>query len=312
MAFVIGLLFMCAAPEVSAQLKNVKFAVGSISMVEITFNVAKIKGFYREEGLDVDMILMRGALGVQALVGGSVDYASSSGSVIAAGVRGLGVKLVTIISSSPQYDLVARPEIQSISQLKGKTIGISSRGGAIDLITQLILTKNGVTPNKDATLMVIGSQGELMIALKTGLIAAALITPPQQQMLYRDGMTKLAYAGDYLATYPNGGIGATEEKIKKDPAEVFAFVRGSLRGLQYYKRNRPEAIDILSKHLKIADRTLAAQAYDHTVGRVTTSGYEGEAWMKGAIDFTKKSLGVSKDIPSSQVFDFSFVERAAR
>jgi NitT/TauT family transport system substrate-binding protein len=205
-------------PPVSAQQKKIKFAVGSISMVEITFNVANIKGFYREEGLDVDMILMRGALGVQALVGNSVDYASSSGSVIAAAVRGLGVKLVTIISSSPQYDLVARPEIQSIGQLKGRTIGISSRGGAIDLITQLILAKNGVIPNKEATLVVVGSQGELMLALKTGLIAAALITPPQQQMLYREGMVKLAYAGDYLPTYPNGGIGVTDEKIKRDPA----------------------------------------------------------------------------------------------
>jgi NitT/TauT family transport system substrate-binding protein len=299
-------------PPVSAQQKKIKFAVGSISMVEITFNVANIKGFYREEGLDVDMILMRGALGVQALVGNSVDYASSSGSVIAAAVRGLGVKLVTIISSSPQYDLVARPEIQSIGQLKGRTIGISSRGGAIDLITQLILAKNGVIPNKEATLVVVGSQGELMLALKTGLIAAALITPPQQQMLYREGMVKLAYAGDYLPTYPNGGIGVTEEKIKRDPAEVFAFVRGSLKGLQYYKQNRAEAIDILSKHLKIADRSLAAEAYDHTVGRVTTNGYEGDAWMKGAIDFTKKSLSVGKDIPPSQVFDFSFVQRAGR
>jgi ABC-type nitrate/sulfonate/bicarbonate transport system substrate-binding protein len=131
-------------------------------------------------------------------------------------------------------------------------------------------------------------------------------------MLYREGMVKLAYAGDYLPTYPNGGIGVTEEKIKRDPAEVFAFVRGSLKGLQYYKQNRAEAIDILSKHLKIADRSLAAEAYDHTVGRVTTNGYEGDAWMKGAIDFTKKSLSVGKDIPPSQVFDFSFVQRAGR
>jgi NitT/TauT family transport system substrate-binding protein len=249
---------------------------------------------------------------VQALVGGSVDYSSSSGSVVAAGVRGLGVRLLMLLSSKPQFDLVSRPEIRSVSQLKGKTIGISSRGGAVDLLTQLILTQNGVTPHKDATLIVIGAQEEMMIALKTGLISAALLTAPRHLMLYREGFTELAYAGDYMSTYPTGGIGATEEKLKKEPAEVFGFVRGSLKGLQYYKRNRAEAIDFLSKHLNIKDPSLAAQTYDHSVGRLAATGFEGEPWMKGAIEFTKKSLGVTKEIPPSQVFDFSFVEKAAR
>ena len=297
---------------VSAQLKKVRFAVGSISQAEVPFNLAKLKGFYREEGLDVDIILIRGALGVQALVGGSVDYSSSSGSVVAAAVRGLGVKLLMVISSRPQFDLVSRPEIRSITQLKGKTIGISSRGGAVDLLTQLILTQNGVTPPKDATLLVIGSQEEMMIALKTGLISAALLTAPRQLMLYREGFTELAYAGDYMSSYPTGGIGATEEKIKKEPADVFSFVKASLKGLQYYRRNRAESIDFLSKHLGIKDSSLAAQTYDHSVGRLAATGFEGESWMKGAIEFTKKSLGVSKEIPSGQVFDFSFVEKAAR
>ena len=169
-------LFTFGPTQVSAQLRKVRLAVGSISLAEIPFNVAKLKGFYREEGLDVDIILIRGALGVQALVGGSVDYSSSSGSVVAAGVRGLGVRLLMVLSSKPQFDLVSRPEIRSIPQLRGKTIGISSRGGAVDLLTQLILTQNGVTPHKDATLLVIGSQEEMMISLKTGLISAALLT----------------------------------------------------------------------------------------------------------------------------------------
>ena len=67
------LLFTFAPARASAQLKKISFAVGSISQVEAPFNLAKLKGFYREEGLDVDIILIRGALGVQALVGGSVD-----------------------------------------------------------------------------------------------------------------------------------------------------------------------------------------------------------------------------------------------
>jgi NitT/TauT family transport system substrate-binding protein len=247
---------------------------------------------------------------MQALIGGSVDYASAAGSIIAAGVRGLPVRLVLIVNSKPQFDLVSQPEIKSVQQLKGKVIGISSRGGAVDLLTQLILTHHGVTPNKDATLIVIGTPEELATALRTRRIAACLLTPPRQLILYREGFSKLAYSGDYLATYPSGGIGATEEKIRTNPSEILAFVRASLRGLQYYTENRAESVDYIGKYLGIKDPSLAAEVYDLHLNRLGGLSYLDDAWMRGAIDFTKKSLNVTKEVPPSQVFDFSFVEKA--
>ena len=85
---------------------------------------------------------------MQALIGGSVDYVSAAGSIIAAAVRGAPVRLVLIVNSKPQFDLVGRPEIKSVQQLKGKVIGISSRGGAVDRSLNSSLTHHGVTPNK--------------------------------------------------------------------------------------------------------------------------------------------------------------------
>jgi NitT/TauT family transport system substrate-binding protein len=295
---------------VPAQLKKIRFSASSIAVTELQFKIAQLKGFYRDEGLDLETILIRGAVGLQALLGGSVDYSSAAGALIAAAVRGVPVKLVLIVNSKPQFDLVGQPEIKTIQQLKGKFIGISSRGGAVDLLTQLILTKNGVTPNKDATLLVIGTPEELALALRTGRIAACLLTPPRQLILYREGFSKLAYSGDYLTAYPSGGIGATDEKIKTSPAEVLAFVRASLRGLQYYTQNRADSIEMLSRHLGIKDPSLAGEAYDLHISRLGVIGTLDDAWMRGAIDFTKKSLGVTKDIPPNQVFDFSFVEKA--
>jgi ABC-type nitrate/sulfonate/bicarbonate transport system substrate-binding protein len=304
------LLAIFAASPVPAQLKKIRFSASSIAVTELQFKIAQLKGFYRDEGLDLETILIRGAVGLQALLGGSVDYSSAAGALIAAAVRGVPVKLVLIVNSKPQFDLVGQPEIKTIQQLKGKFIGISSRGGAVDLLTQLILTKNGVTPNKDATLLVIGTPEELALALRTGRIAACLLTPPRQLILYREGFSKLAYSGDYLTAYPSGGIGATDEKIKTSPAEVLAFVRASLRGLQYYTQNRADSIEMLSRHLGIKDPSLAGEAYDLHISRLGAIGTLDDAWMRGAIDFTKKSLGVTKDIPSNQVFDFSFVEKA--
>jgi NitT/TauT family transport system substrate-binding protein len=146
--FLVLLLLALAAMPLSAQLKKVRFSTTGISVSELPFKVAQLKGFYREEGLDVEMILIRGAVGMQALLGGSVDYTSASGSTIAAAVRGLPVKLVFISSSKPQFELISQPQIKSVQDLKGKIVGISSRGGSNDLMMQIILQKNGLAPTR--------------------------------------------------------------------------------------------------------------------------------------------------------------------
>src|SRR5215813_4455026 len=306
----LALIFsIIAASPGPAQLKKIRFSTSSIAVTELQFRMAQVKGFYRDEGLDLETILIRGAVGIQALLGGSVDYSSAAGALIAGAVRGLPVRLVLIVNAKPQFDLVGAPEIKSVQQLKGKVVGISSRGGAVDLLTQLILTHHGLTPNKDVTSLVIGTPEELALALRTGRIAACLLSPPRQLILFREGFSKVAYSGDYLPYYPSGGIGVTEEKIRTNPAEVLAFVRASLRGLQYYTQNRAESIESISKYLGVKDLSLAAEVYDLHLNRLGGTSYLDEAWKRGAIDFTKKSLGVTKEIPSSQVFDFSFVEK---
>ncbi len=309
-AAMLAMAVLLAVAPASAQLKKIRFSTTSIAVTEMQFRIAQMKGFYREEGLDLETLLIRGSVGMQALIGGSVDYASAAGSIIAAAVRGMPVKLVLIVNSKPQFDLVGQPNIKTIEQLKGKIVGISSRGGAVDLLTQLMLTKHGLTPNKDVTSLVIGTPEELATALRAGAIAACLLSPPRQLILYREGYSRLAYSGDYLPYYPSGGVGATEDKIKNHPAEVFAFVRASLKGLQYYSQHRAESIDLISKYLGVKDPSLAGEVYDLHLSRLGGLGYLDDAWMRGAIEFTKRSLGVSKEVPPSQVFEFSFVEKA--
>ena len=307
------LIILIGGSTASAQLKKVRFSTTGISISELPFKVAQVKGFWREEGLDVEAILIRGAVGMQALLGGSVDYTSASGSTIAAAVRALPVKLVFISSSKPQFELISQPQIKSIQDLKGKLVGISSRGGSNDLMMQIILQKNGLAPNKDVTTLIVGAQEETVIALRTGRIAAALLTPPRNFMLQRDGFNRLAYSGDYMPTYANGGIGVTDEKIKTNPAEVLAFVRGTIKALQHSMKNRAEMIKIMPGYLGIKDSALIDQLYELYLTRQSVDGSVDDNWMKGAIEFTQKTLGGgAKEVPPSQVFDFSFVQKAVK
>jgi ABC-type nitrate/sulfonate/bicarbonate transport system substrate-binding protein len=306
----IALVLLLSATPAAAQLKKVRLSATSVAVTELQFRIALLKGFYRDEGLDVEIILIRGAVGMQALLGGSVDYTSAAGSIIAGAVRGVPVRLVLVVNTKPQFDLVGQPDIKTVAQLKGKVVGISSRGGAVDILTQTILSQHGVTANKDATLIVIGSPEELVTALRTGRIAACLLTQPRQLILYREGFTKLAYSGDYLSSYPTGGVGTTEEKIKNNPAEVMGFVRASLKGQQYFAQHRSESIELISKYLGIKDRSLATEVYDLQLSRLGGATYLDEIWMRGAIEFTKKSMGLTKEVAPNQVFDFSFAAKA--
>ena len=306
--FLFVLFHWVVATPVSAQWKKVRFSTTGISISELPFKVAQLKGFWREEGLDVETILIRGAVGMQALLGGSVDYTSASGSTIAAAVRGLPVKLVFISSSKPQFELVSQPQIKSVQELKGKIVGISSRGGSNDLMMQMILQKNGLAPNKDVTTLIVGAQEETVIALRTGRIAGALLTPPRNFILQRDGFNGIAYSGDYMSTYANGGIGVTDEKIKTNPAEVLALVKGTIKALQYSMQNRAEMLKVIPPYLGITDAGLVEQLYDLYLTRQSVDGSVDESWMRGAIEFTKKLLAApsKKFLPARFSISASF------
>jgi ABC-type nitrate/sulfonate/bicarbonate transport system substrate-binding protein len=312
LAVFVVLLLVWQATRSFAQSKTVRVAIPTVDIVTLPLKMAQAKGFYQKEGLDVEIILVAGALGVKAVMGNSVDFTTASGSILAAAVRGVPVKLVLIIASKPTFDLVSEPKVQSVQQLKGKLVGISTRGGTFDHVTRLILEKHGLNPDKDVTILALGRQDDLHLALKTGRISAAIYSPPRNLMLYREGFNKLAFSGDYLPHYPIGGLGVTDETIKTKPAEVLAFVRGTVRALAYYRQNRAESIKFISRELKLNDESLAAQMFDWHGGVLAENGRADRAWMKGALDFTKKSLDSNAEISVDQVFDFSFIEKAVR
>lgn len=295
-----------------SQPRKVHVGIPTVDIITLPLKMAQAKGFYRNEGLEVEIILIAGALGVKAALANSVDFTTASGSILTAAVRGVGVKLVLIVASKPTFDLVAEPKIQSFQQLKGKLVGISTRGGTFEHLTRLILERNGLNPDKDVTILALGRQDDLYLALKAGRISAAIYSPPLNLMLLREGFHKLAFSGDYLPHYPIGSIGVTDETIKRKPAEILSFIKGTLNGIAYFRRNRAESVAFISKELKVNDDAVAAQMFDWQKGVLSETGRADQAWMRGAIDFTKKSIDVKDEVSPDQVFDFSFVEKAGR
>jgi NitT/TauT family transport system substrate-binding protein len=311
LASMIFILAVSPAPA-EAQLKKVRLAIPTVDIVTLPLKMAQAMGFYQKEGLEVEIILIAGALGVRAVLGNSVEFSTASGSILAAAARGVPVKLVSVITAKPTFDLVSEPKIQSFGQLKGKLVGISTRGGTFEHITRLILERNGLHPDKDVTILALGRQDDIHLGLKAGRISAAIFSPPRSLLLYRDGFHKLAVSGDYLPHYPIGGLGVTDELVKKNPADIQAFVRATMRGIAYYRQNRPGSIKFIAKELKMADESLAAQMFDWHQTVLAEEGRPSQDWINGVLDFTRKSLEMAAPISAEQVFDFSFVDKAGR
>lgn len=296
----------------AAQLRKVRLAIPTVDIVTLPLKMAQAKGFYQKENLEVEIILIAGALGVRAVLGNSVEFSTASGSILAAAARGVPVKLVSVITSKPTFDLISEAKVQNFSQLKGRFVGISTRGGTFEHITRLILEKNALHPDKDVTILALGRQDDIHLALKAGRISAAIFSPPRSLMLYRDGFHKLAVSGDYLPHYPIGGLGVTDELIKQRPADIQAFVRATLRGISYYRQNRAESLKFIAKELKMTDESLAAQMFDWHQTVLAGDGRPSQAWINGVLDFTRRSLELNTPITAEQVFDFSFVDKAGR
>jgi ABC-type nitrate/sulfonate/bicarbonate transport system substrate-binding protein len=269
------------------------------------FGLATDRGFFREEGLEVEQINMRGSLGVKALIGGDVGYSAASGSIITAALRGINVKLVSILSPVPVFRMIAQKEIKSIKDLKGKTVALSSRGGTIDHLTRIMLERNGVTPEKEVTLVVVGGQQTIWNAIRTDRVAAALINLPGYLILGKEGFTDLGAARDYFAYHPTGGLGVSDEKIARDRGEVVAFLKATLKARRLYLNDREAGIKALLKHGGLTDESLAPATYEDYRQVLSPDGLADDKWMKKAMDFILKVTETREPISPGQVFDFS-------
>ena len=120
--------------------------------------------------------------------------------------------------------------------------------------------------------------------------------------------TNSRFSGDYLPHYPIGGIGVTDDLIKKRPAVIQAFVMATLRGIEYYRQNRSDSIKFIASELRMSDASLAEQMFDWHQTVLADERRPSQAWINGVLDFTRKSLELSAPSRRIRSFDFSFVE----
>ena len=164
--------------------ENIKIGLPSVTITAMPFFVARDHGFFQQEGLNAEMVVMPASLNIKVLLAGDIQYAATIGSAVAAAIRGINVRVVMLFVDRPLQDLVGAPGINSIADLHGKVVAISSRGGLQDIIMRRMLTQSKLDLNQ-ITIITIPGQTAMISALKTKRVAAAMLNPPFNFLAYR-------------------------------------------------------------------------------------------------------------------------------
>ena len=192
------LMVFCSA----AHAKNVVIATSSVVLTNTPIWVGIEKKFFEESGLTIQYIVMRSDLAVKGLITGDVDYMQSSSSVLRAAVAGAPLVTILGVYNRTFFDLVTRPEIKSLGDLKGKPIGISRYGASTEYAVRFALKANGIDPDKDVKLLAVGSGSDAarISALEGDVVSGAVLQVPSNLMAHKLGMRTILPLGDYLDT----------------------------------------------------------------------------------------------------------------
>jgi ABC-type nitrate/sulfonate/bicarbonate transport system substrate-binding protein len=302
------LLVIAFAPvRTHAQTTKVLISAPSKSLSWFPIHFAREKGFYRAEGLDVDYVLMKPQLAMQALITADVGYTTALGSTIRAALRNVPVRVVMTIADKPLFTLITRPGTNSVEELRGKTLGISSFGASSDTYARAILRRFKLVPNQDVKILALGGGPNRIAAMESGAIDGALIEAPYNVLLEKKGYKKILFVGDLIPS-PLAGFGTRVEKIQKQPDEIQRLIRATLRGIQFAKSNKQESVRSIVKWTEM-DPALAEGSYELAASSWSNTGAANAQGIQLAMEEIKAEMKLDALPDGNRAFDWSFVPR---
>jgi NitT/TauT family transport system substrate-binding protein len=308
--------FVFCFPQIaeSQSLKKVTFGISATNVNYLPFFVALQKGFYREEGIDLQVIYMASTLTSKTVLTGDVDYSGAVSGVVGAAVQGQPLKVVMFTVARPLLFLISKKEITQPQQLKGKTIAGSTPGASATLLATQALRHFGLEPGRDVAIMPMGGSAAGRYAiLESGAVDASVLSVPENIIAQERGFRELLFFGDIIEL-PQTGIGASDKKIRENPDEVYRMIRATLRGIMFVwdKRNYEETIGIIMKHWKIKERNMAEEMFRHVTRVLTKDASVKPESVQLLIDLARENAKVSRPVSLAEVVNFSFTDRARK
>ena len=313
-SFLTVLFLVPPSAHAQAPLKKVRMGSSSTNVSFLALYTAFHRGFFKEEGIDLEIIYMPANLASTAVLSGDIDYNGAVTGTIGAAVRGQPMKVLLFTVAKPFLFLVSKKDIKDVKQLRGKKIAGSSPGGSATLIAEKVLKHYGLEPGRDVSLLPMGGSAAGRYAvLETGVVDASFLSVPENIIALEKGYNELVFAGD-IVEFPQNGFGTSEKKIHENADEVYRMVRATLRGLQFVwdKNNQEVVTNILMKQWRINDPKMATEMFKQVTRVLTKDAYVKPESVQVLIDLARESAKVTKPVSVSEVVDYSFLDKARK
>lgn len=308
--FALILLVALFGPRGNSFAQEIFVAHPALTFGDIPYYIAKEKNFYRDEGIQVkDLYIRGGVTASQALQAGSVQFTLALGTGVRAALSGMTIKAVMVYCDKPYHFLYARPDlgVRSAADLKGKRIAVTGLGSTTYYATRKVVERLGLDADRDVRIL---SVGDIWPALAGGSVEAGLIRPPFTNMAEKMGMVRLGYVGDAIQM-PMSGLVTSERLIQQQPDLVRRFVRGTHRGLKFFldQKNESESIVALNRVTKM-EPDVAKQTYDFYYGIMTRDGIPSERALIDDFELSRLMLpkaeiqNVTRQQAEQKMYDF--------
>lgn len=307
----IGLLAGAAPVQRSSEAaEKIRIGIPVMAMSQLPILLAKEKKLFEAEGFEPEVIQIRTALALPALLGSDLDFTTSAETTIRAAVSGMPLKAIGFTGIRSSLVLVVQPGIQSVAALKGGKIAVSSLRTTTDFVARDIVRYYGLNPDKDIVTMPLGSEANKIAALNGKAVEAAILTLPDDSIAEEQGFKKLVFAGDIVEGLQSG-LACSVKKINENPAQVERMARVLVRSLDLTRTRRGDALDFIAKQWRLS-RKVAESSYELMVKTFSSDGEAPERLILDLVEQVRSSQKIERKILLSDVVDFSFVRKARR
>ncbi|TMA80041.1 MAG: ABC transporter substrate-binding protein [Deltaproteobacteria bacterium] len=270
--------------------------------------VARQRGFLREQNLDIKLLLTRSEVDRAALVSGSVDYTLRAGSSFVSAARGLPVRIVFLGTMKPFWGLVVRPETKSVSELKGKSMGVPGLLGSQHISAKFILKHYGLDPDKDVVYRIVET-GTRIAAMLSGSIDSSMMDYGEAFRAKKAGLKLLVNAAD-IHSLLAGGLAVNIKKLKEQPDQVRRMLKAMSQALKYIQDNPEGTQQVMMNWLKL-DREMAADIYQMARNNYTKNGMVEDATLNSLVTTMLAEAGI-KNVNVPQLVDFSLLQQVLK
>jgi NitT/TauT family transport system substrate-binding protein len=257
----------------------------------VTSYLARAKGFFKSEGLDLKIVIMRSSVSVPALVTGEIQFAVH-GSAMTAALKGAPLKAVFFTYNTSTMQFMVRHDIRKPEDLKGKVVAIASPGGSQDQATRLILNKLGLEPGRDVKLLAVGSAKARVIGMETGQIAGSANNLDVAAELVKKGYRIMGNSSEVYPV-PWAGFAANDRWLRANSTVAKKWLRAQVKALLFIREHPDEAAQVAAKELKL-DKDVAREAIRQAIDFINPQDPGGftETGMRSLIDYTAERVGV--------------------